>query len=88
MKKILLLALSLISLTSLFSSQAFAVSAAAPQAVTGYFVFKNTGSEVTGQYVALPASNAAENQGKGVTLTVKMSADSSGKGVTAQTIPQ
>lgn len=88
MKKILLLALSLISLTSLFSFQAFAASTAAPQAVTGYFVFKNAGTEVTSRLVALPASDAAENQGKGVTWTIKMSADSSGKGVTAQMIPQ
>ena len=83
MKKILFLALSLISLTSLFSSQAFAASAAAPQAVTGYFVFKNAGTEVTSQFAALPASAS-----QGVACTMKVSADSSGNGVTAQMIPQ
>ena len=85
MKEVLLLALSLISLTSLFSSQAFAAGAA-PQTVTGCFVFKNTGTEVTGQFATLPASDASA--GQGVTCSMKVSADSSGKGVTAQMIPQ
>lgn len=88
MKKILLLALSLISLTSLFSSQAFAAGAAAPQAVTGCFAFSNTGNgtEVAGNMSVKPSSDASVSQG--VTCRMKVSADASGKGVTAQMIPQ